>query len=496
MTTDHKAVGLRYLITTFAFFLAGGVLALIIRLQLAAPGGQIATGDVYNQVLTLHGTTMIFFFIIPAFLGLASYLVPLMIGARDMAFPRANAAAYWLLLAGGLALYASVLFGGAPAAGWTAYVPLSTARFSVTHGIDFWIAALLLASVSAMLSAANILVTVARGRAPGVTLLRLPLFVVAMIATALMILLATPSLLAGLSALLADRVLGTSFFNTGRGADPLVWQHLFWFYAHPAVYIMILPAMGVLSEVFPTFARRPLASALAVSGATLAITLLGFVVWAHHMFSTGADTRVDIFFMTASLAIAVPTGVEVFAWITTLWNGSLLFRSPLNFALGSLSLFVLGGITGVMLALVPIDWQVTDTYFVVNHIHYVLVGGSLFGLFAALFYWLPRISGRLLDERLARWQFWLMLPGVHLTFLPMLALGVLGMPRRIYTYPAGAGWDAWNLTATLGAFLIALGVLLFLANVWNSLVRGRGAPAGSNPWDGTTLEWSADSAEC
>ncbi len=492
-TVDHKRIGILYLVTTFVFFLIGGLMALILRLQLAESNLKVVSPQLYNQLFTMHGTTMIFLFVIPVLVGLANYFVPLMIGARDMAFPRLNALSYWLLLFGGLVANSGFITGDAASAGWTGYVPLSEATYSGGHGMDLWLAGLLLLGMSSLMGGINFLVTIWRLRAPGMTMNRVPLFVWGMTVTSAMVLFATPMLTVGLIELLIDRQLGTKFFAVAAGGDPLLWQHLFWFYSHPAVYIMILPAMGIISEVLPVFSRKPIFGYSFVAWSSVAIGFLGFAVWAHHMFAVGASESFNTFFMLASMIIAVPTGVKIFNWIATMWGGSINVKTPLLFAVGFLSMFIIGGITGVMLAIVPWDWQVTDTYFVVGHLHYVLFGGSVFGIFAGLYYWLPKISGRLLSERIGRLHFWLMLIGFNLTFFPFHILGLLGMPRRIYTYSSDRGWDLWNLLATVGAFIIALSILVFLYNFLVSIVLKRGEVAGPDPWEGHTLEWSTTS---
>jgi len=492
-TVDHKRIGILYTSTAFAFFLLGGLMALIMRVQLTQSNLKVLSPELYNQLFTMHGTTMIFLFVIPITVGLANYFVPLMIGARDMAFPRLNALGYWLILFAGLVMYSGFLTGDVAAAGWTGYTPLSELRFSANRGIDLWIVGLLLLGASSIMGAINFLVTVWRLRAPGMTINRLPLFVWATVVTSIMVLFATPMLTVGLITLLLDRQFGTGFFALEQGGDPLLWQHLFWFYSHPAVYIMILPAMGIISEVLPVFSRKPIFGYSFVAWSSVAIGFLGFLVWAHHMFATGISQGVNTFFMIASMTIAVPTGVKIFNWIATLWGGSLNFKPPLYFAIGFLSMFIIGGITGVMLAIVPFDWQVHDTYFVVGHLHYVLFGGSVFGIFAGLYYWLPKMSGRLLDERLGKLHFWLMLLGFNLTFFPFHLLGLLGMPRRVYTYGSGLGWDLWNLISTIGSFLVGLAVLVFVYNFTVSIVLRRGAVAGPDPWEGHTLEWATSS---
>jgi len=489
-TTDHKRVGVLYLTTAFAFMVLGGVEALLMRTQLAEPGNTLLTGQRYNQVLTMHGTTMVFLVVMPLWAGLANYFVPLQIGARDMAFPRLNALSYWLYLAGGIVFYASVFFS-APEAGWTAYTPLSSGPYIPGNGTDAWIFLIHLTGVSSILGALNFTVTIANMRARGMGWARLPLFCWSMLAQAIMILLTLPVIAGAVTLLLTDRHFGTCFYDPTCGGSALLWQHLFWFFGHPEVYIMILPAFGVISEVLPVFARKPIFGYKAIATSSIAIAFLSMLVWAHHMFATPLASAVLVFFMLSSMAIAVPTGVKVLNWVATLFRGSIVLRTPLYFAAGFLVLFTLGGITGVMLAIFPIDRQVTDTYFVVAHFHFVLVAGSVSAVMAALYYWFPKITGRMLSERLGKLSFWLQFIGFLATFLIQHSLGLSGMPRRVYTYGADKGWGTDNLISTVGAFILAVGVLLTLANVIRSLRRGR--PAGPDPWKGNTLEWFTSS---
>lgn len=490
-TVDHKRIGILYLATAFVFFVLGGALALLIRIELALPGGQLFTDQQYNRVFGMHGTTMIFLFVIPILTGLGNYLVPLQIGARDMAFPRLNALSYWLYLFGGLVLYASWFAPeGAPAIGWTGYVPLAGARYSPYVGVDLWAISLLIIGASSTMGAVNFITTILNMRAPGMDLWKLPLFTWTVLVMAFMVLLATPMLSGGLAMQLADRNLGTQFFEPGMG-DPVLWQHLFWFYSHPAVYIMILPAMGVISEVLPVFSRKPIFGYRAMVWSTIAIGVLGFATWAHHMFTTGLPPLLEAFFVLSTMTIAVPTGVKMFNWIFTMIGGSLKFDTPLLFALGFLSMFLIGGISGVFQAVLPIDRQVHDTYWVVAHLHYVLFGGSVFGIFAGAFFWLPKITGWMMDEKLGKMSFWTMFLGFNLTFFPMHILGLLGMPRRYFDYPANRGWTEFNFLATVGAFLIALAVFLFIVNFVVSARRR--VPAGDDPWEADTLEWATTS---
>jgi cytochrome c oxidase subunit 1 len=485
-TTDHKKIGILYLYTTFIFFILGGVEALLVRLQLGLPENSFLSPEKYNQLFTLHGTTMVFLFVIPAMAGFANYVLPLMLGARDMAFPRINAWSYWMLLFGGLVLYSSLFFTP-PEAGWTSYPPLSTENFSPQGGIDAWIISLHIIGLSSMLGALNFIATVHNMRAPGMGWGRLPLFVWTILTYSYLIVIASPALAAGLAMLLIDRHFGGTFFDPTQGGSPLLWQHVFWFYSHPAVYIMVLPAFGIVSEVLPVFARKPIFGYKAIAASTAAIAFLGLLVWAHHMFTTPMSTVVLAFFMLSSFVIAVPTGVKIFNWIGTLWRGTIEYTTALLFCVGLIGTFLIGGITGIFLAVFPVDWQLHDTYFVVAHLHYVLFGGSVFGIFAGLYYWFPKMSGRRLSESLGRASFWTMLVGFHVTFLVQHSLGLSGMPRRIYEYADQGAWGTWNLISTIGSFILALGILLTLINVvWS--VR-RGAVAGPDPWKANTLEW-------
>jgi cytochrome c oxidase subunit 1 len=485
-TTDHKKIGILYLYTTFLFFILGGVEALLIRVQLGAPDNTFVTPQIYNELFTMHGTTMIFLFVIPVMAGFANYVLPLMIGARDMAFPRINAWSYWLLLLGGVVLYSSLFFAP-PEAGWTSYPPLSSVAYSPSHGIDAWIIALHILGVSSILGAINFVATIHNMRAPGMSWSRLPLFGWTMLVYSYLVIIASPALAAALAMLLIDRNFGGSFFDPSQQGSALLWQHVFWFYSHPAVYIMALPAFGIVSEVLPVFARKPIFGYKAIAASTVAIAFLGLLVWAHHMFSTPVSTAVLAFFMLSSFLIAVPTGVKILNWIGTLWRGSIVFKTPLYFACGLISVFTLGGVSGVFLAVFPIDWQLTDTYFVVAHLHYVLFGGSVFGILAGLYYWFPKMSGRMMDETLGKISFWLIFIGFNVTFLIQHSLGLSGMPRRIYEYADQGNWATYNLISTIGSFILALGLLLTFINVVRSVKKG--AVAGPDPWKANTLEW-------
>ena len=500
MTTDHKKIGIMYIVTAFFFFLAGGVEALLVRTQLAVPNGKVLSPEIYNQVFTMHGTTMIFLFVMPMLTGLGNYVVPMMIGARDMAFPRMNAFGFWVVLLGGLFLTSSFLFGAAPNAGWFSYAPLTeltqdcgATAVLCTPGanMDFWALGILMLGISSIAASLNFVVTILKLRAPGMTINRMPMFTWMTLVTAFLLLFALPSVTAAAILLLLDRHLGTHFFQSGFGGDPLLWQHLFWSFGHPEVYILILPAFGIISEVLPVFSRKPLFGYTFVAWSGVAIGFLSFTVWAHHMFAVGLPLVAQAFFATSTTLIAIPTAVKIFNWVFTVYGGKISFKPPMLFALGFVAMFLIGGLNGIALAVVPVDYQLTDTYFVVSHLHYVLFGGTAFGVFAGLYYWFPKMTGKLLNERLGQVQFWLMLIGVNLTFFPMHILGLLGMPRRIYTYPDNLGWNDLNLLATIGAFTIAAVVLVFL---WNFVITLRsGQPAGIDPWDAFTLEWDTDS---
>jgi cytochrome c oxidase subunit I len=485
-TTDHKRIGILYFFTTFFFFLLGGVEALLMRIQLGSPDSTFLDAETYSQLFTMHGTTMIFLFVVPVFAAFANYLVPLMIGARDMAFPRLNMLSWWLLVLGGTVLYTSLFFSP-PASGWTSYAPLSENAFNPTHGMDAWIVSLHLVGISSILGAINFIVTIHNMRAPGMSLSRMPLFIWTILIYSYLIILAISSLAGTLAMLLVDRNFSGTFFDPNQGGSPLLWQHLFWFFGHPEVYIMALPAFGILSEVIPVFARKPIFGYKAVATATAAIAFVSAFVWAHHMFATPMSTAVLIFFMLTSLAVAIPTGIKIFNWLATMWRGNIEFRLPLMFCAAFIAQFVVGGISGVILAIFPVDWQLTDTYFVVAHMHYVLFGGTAFGIMAGLYYWFPKMSGRMLGEGLGKLSFWLMVIGFNLTFLPQHSAGMSGMPRRINEYSSHGGLEGYNVASTIGSFVLAVGVLVTLINVVQSLRNGR--PSGPDPWKANTLEW-------
>jgi cytochrome c oxidase subunit 1 len=485
-TTDHKKIGILYFFATAFFFLIGGVEALLMRIQLGSADSTFLDPTTYNQLFTMHGTTMVFLVIVPIFAAFGNYLVPLMIGARDMAFPRLNMLSWWLLVLGGVVLYTSLFFV-APNSGWTAYAPLSDDAFLPHGGIDAWIVALHLIGISSIIGAVNFIATIHNMRAPGMSLSRMPLFVWTILVYAYLILLVISSFTAALAMLLIDRNFDGTFFDPTQGGSPLLWQHLFWFMGHPEVYIMVLPAFGILSEVIPVFARKPIFGYKALAIATAAIAFVSLTVWAHHMFAVPVPVAVLIFFSFSSFAVAVPTGIKIFNWLATLWRGNIEFRIPLLFALGFIAQFVVGGVTGVILAVFPVDWQLTDTYFVVAHMHHVLFGGVAFGIAAGLYYWFPKMSGRMMSEGLGKLSFWLMVIGFNVTFLPQYSAGLSGMPRRVVEYPGSAGVEGYNLVSTIGSFVLALGVLVTVANVFLSIRNGR--PAGPDPWRANTLEW-------
>jgi cytochrome c oxidase subunit I len=490
-TTDHKRIGIMYLVSTFVFFIIGGVEALLMRLQLGQADNTLIESETYNQLVTMHGTTMVFLFIVPVLAGFGNYLVPLMIGARDMAFPRLNALSFWLLAFGGLAFYASLFFTP-PAAGWTMYTPLSDNAYSPAGGVDAWIILIHLTGLSSIVGAINFIATIHNMRTRGMGWGRMPLFVWTILIYAYLLVLALPAIAAAVTMLLTDRHFGTGFFDvTSPDGDPMLWQHLFWFFGHPEVYIMILPAFGIVSEVLPVFARKPIFGYKAIAASTAAIAFLGMLVWAHHMFTTPTATVVLAFFMLSSFAIAVPTGIKIFNWIATLWRGSIMFKTPLYFAAALPGLFVIGGISGVILAIFPVDWYLHDTYFVVAHMHYVLFGGSVFGIFAGLYYWFPKMTGRMMSEALGKTSFWLMFVGFNMTFLVQHSAGLSGMPRRVYEYPQDAGLEGYNLVSTIGSWILGVGVLVTVVNVLISWRSGR--VAGNDPWKANTLEWFTQS---
>ena len=489
-TTDHKKIGIMYIVFSFAFFLIGGVEALLMRLQLGAPNNSFLTPEHFNELFTLHGTTMVFLFVVPIMAGFANYFLPLMIGARDMAFPRLNALSFWLLVFAAVVFYGSLLWQP-PEAGWFSYAPLSNELYTPSGGQDAWIFLIHITGISSLVGAVNFYATIVNMRAPGMGWGRMPLFVWTILIYALLLILALPPAAGAVTMLLTDRHFGTNFFDPTGGGSPVLYQHLFWFFGHPEVYIMILPAFGIISEVLPVFARKPIFGYKAIAASTAVIAFLAALVWAHHMFAVPLPTVVLGFFMLSSFLIAVPTGIKIFNWVATLWRGSIITATPLYFAAGFIGIFVVGGITGIFLAAFPVDWQLTDTYFVVAHFHYTLMGGAVFAIFAGIYYWYPKATGRLCNETLGKISFWIMFVGFNMTFLVQHAAGLSGMPRRVYQYPADMGITAYNQISTIGAFVLGLGIAL---SVWN-FVRSykTGAVAGPDPWKGNTLEWFTQS---
>ncbi|MBA4147081.1 MAG: cytochrome c oxidase subunit I [Verrucomicrobia bacterium] len=487
---NNQPLGKRYMLTAFVFFTIGGVLALLMRVQLTVPENNLIDPHVFNQLFTMHGSTMMFLFAVPFLEGLTLYILPMMIGSRDVAFPRLTAFSYWTYLFGGILFYSSFLFGTVPDAGWFAYTPLSGPRYSGL-GVDFWLLGLSLVEIAGITAGVEIVVTILKLRAPGMTISRMPLFVWALLVTGVMILFAFTTLLVATVLLEMDRSIGTRFFDSAAGGNSLLWQHLFWFFGHPEVYIMFLPATGIVSMIVPTFAQRPIAAYTLVAVAMMLIGFLSFGLWVHHMFTTGLPPMAMSFFTAASLMIGIASGAQVFAWIGTLWGAKPIFKTALLFVFGFIFIFVFGGITGVMIAVVPFDLQVHDTYFIVAHFHYVLIGGVVFPVFAGLHYWLPKITGRMLSETLGQWSFWLMFIGFNAAFFPMHIMGFLGMPRRVYTYPKSLGLTEENVIATIGSFVLGIGFLVFAGNWLRSLRRGE--RASENPWHAHSLEWSTES---
>src|SRR4051794_9667489 len=494
-TVDHKKIGILYVCTALVFFVLGGLEALLIRVQLFQPNSTVLTAGQYNQIFTMHGTTMIFLMGMPLAVGIANYFVPLMIGARDVAFPRINMFGYWVVLFGGLFLYSSFFLGGAPNGGWFGYTPLTSASidsgFLPGRGPDFWVAGLVLLGIGSTTSAINFIVTIINMRAPGMTLLRMPVFVWMMLVVAFLTLFAMPVVTVALIMVWFDRNVGTLFFAPSAGGDPLLYQHLFWIFGHPEVYILILPGMAIVSETLPVWSRKPLFGYAVVVFSGIAIGFLGWGVWAHHMFATGLGPVAISAFGLSTMLIAIPTGVKIFNWIGTIWGGAIRLNTSMLFSLGFIVLFTVGGLSGVLHSVVPADTQQTDTYFVVAHFHYVLFGGLVFALFSGFYYWYPKAFGRMLDERLGQINFWTMFVGFNLTFGPMHLLGLWGMPRRTYRYDSGLGWDFLNKLETIGSFIIAFSMLVFIVNAIVS--KTRGPVAGDDPWDARTLEWMTSS---
>jgi len=497
-TVDHKRLGLMYIVTALLFLVVAGIMATVIRLQLAFPNGHVVDPDTYNRLFTMHGTTMVFLVGMPFVAGLSNYLVPLMIGARDMAFPRMNAFGFWIFLFGGFLLYFSYIggsglsgAGSAPDVGWFAYAPLTSRAFSRGASTDYWILGILVAGIGSIASAINVIVTTLSMRCPGMTLARMPMFVWVMLIDSWLIIIALPPLSAAQIMLLIDRFLGGNFFNTQNGGSAVLWQHFFWIFGHPEVYILIFPAFAILSEVIPIFSRKPIFGRPAMVGAVAAIGFISLGVWAHHMFAVGMTSWSNTFFTASTMIVGIPTGIKIFNWTATMYGGKIRLATPMLFCCAFLFQFLIAGLTGIMLATGPFDWQLHDSYFVVGHFHFTLVAGLVFALFAGMYYWFPKVSGRMYHEKMGKWHFWLFLIGVELTFVPMHFLGFLGMPRRIYTYEAGRGWEFWNLVATSGLIFQIPATALF---VWNLLISSiKGERCGDDPWDAWTLEWSIPS---
>ena len=489
---SYSTIGMRFIVTGFIFLLLGGVQALIMRTQLAQPNLDVVSAELFQQLFSMHGVTMMFFFAVPMFEGLAMYLVPLMIGARDMAMPRLGALGYWLYLIAGITLFVGFFLGVGPDAGWFAHAPLSSDRtFTPKLGMDIWVTAIGLLEISALLAAVEIIVTIFKCKAPGMSMARMPIFVWAALVMSFMMLFAMPAVLLATIAVGLDRIAGTHFFNAAMGGDPTLYQHVFWFFGHPEVYIIFTPALGVVSAALVTFARRPMVAYSIVALSFVAMGILSFGVWVHHFFAIGIPPIGLSFFAAASMMVSIPSGIQLAAFIGTVWTGRVVLNASFLFLIGFVVIFVMGGVTGVMLAAVPFNWQVHDSYFVVAHLHYVLIGGALFPLFAGLFYWFPKFTGKLLDERLGRWQFGIMFVGFNVTFFVQHILGLQGMARRVHTYDADLGWGTFNLVSTIGAYVLAFGILLFVVNFVWSLRRGR--DAGADPWLAPTLEWSVPS---
>jgi len=490
-TVDHKRIGLLYGATSLFFFLVGGLEALLIRIQLARPNNAFLSAEVYNQIFTMHGTTMIFLVAMPLGVAFFNYIVPLQIGARDVAFPRLNALSYWIFLFGALFLNSSFLFGAAPNGGWFGYAPLTSAQYSPGPNIDFWGLGLQVVGISSILGGINFITTIINLRAPGMRLMRMPLFTWMTFITSFLLITALPVFAVALILLSFDRFYGARFFITAAGGDAVLWQHLFWLFGHPEVYILILPAFGMMSEIVPAFSRKPLFGYGTMVYSGILIGMISWGVWAHHMFTAGLGPMADSFFAVSSMIIAIPTGVKIFNWLATMWGGKIRFTTAMLFAIGLIALFTIGGVSGMMHAVAPSDLQQHDTYFVVAHFHYVIFGGTILAAFGAIYYWFPKVTGRLLDERLGKWNFWLLFIGGNLTFFPMHFAGLLGMPRRVFTYPAELNLGTLNFIETVGAFIQAAGVLVFAWNLLRSWRRG--APAGDNPWGAYTLEWATTS---
>jgi cytochrome c oxidase subunit I len=490
-TVDHKELGIRYLVTAFTFLLIGGVEALLLRIQLAHPNNAFLSPEVYDEIFSMHGITMIFWYAAPILSGFAVYLVPLMIGARDMAFPRLNAFTYWAYLISGIFLYIGPFMGQAPHAGWFSYMPYTNSTYSPSLGMDFYALALILLTISTTGGAINFIVTILRLRAPGMSISRMPLFLYSTLTVSFVTLFSLPALTTACVFMELDRRWGTHFFQISGGGDPVLWQQLFWFFGHPWVYIIFLPATGMISLIVPVFSRRPIVGYPYVAIATILTGLVGFSVWLHHMFTVGLSDMAMSFFSAGSMTISIFTIVQVFAWVATVWKGRPVATASMHYALGAIAMLVIGGLSGVFTGIIPVDWQAHNTYYVVAHIHYVLIGANLFPVFAAFYYWLPKITGRMLNEELGKWSFWVMFIGFNVGFFPMHILGLLGMPRRIYTYEAGLGLQPLNLLLTIGAFTLGVGILLSIINLLMSIKVGE--IAGRNPWNSDGLEWETTS---
>jgi len=498
VTVDHKKLGILYIIYGIAFLIIGGIEAAIIRIQLIVPHNHFVSPEVFNRMFTMHGTTMIFFVVMPILFGFGTYLIPLMIGARDMAFPRLNAFSFWLTAFGGLLLYYSFIggnglygAGNAPDVGWFAYAPLTARAFSPGHSTDFWTLGLLVSGFGSIGTGVNFITTILCMRCPGMTLGKMPLLAWLNLIVGGMVIFAISPLTAAQIMLSIDRYLGGHFFDTQAGGSAVLWMHFFWIFGHPEVYILVVPAFAFVSEIVPVFSRKPIFGYPVMVAATVCIGFISFSVWAHHMFTVGMSSSGNTFFTVTTMIIAVPTGIKIFNWIGTMWGGKIQFSTPMLFCIAFLFQFLIAGLTGIMLGASPFNWQLGNSYFVIAHFHYVIVGGIVFAIFGAFYYWFPKMTGRMYSETLAKWHFWLFLIGFHLTFDFMHIPGILGMPRRIYTYEPGRGWEIWNLIVTIGVFFQALGILVFVFNLLRSLAKGE--PAGSDPWDAWTLEWSTTS---
>ena len=498
VTVDHKKLGILYIVYALFFLVVAGVEAIIMRIQLIVPHNHFVSPQVFNRMMTMHGTTMIFFMVMPILFGFGTYLIPLMIGARDMAFPRLNAFGFWMTAFGGLLLYFSFIGGNglygagtAPEVGWWAYAPLSSRAFSVGHSTDYWTLAVLATGVGSIGTGVNFIATILCMRCPGMTLGKMPLLAWLNLVVGGMVIFGISPLTAAQIMLCIDRYLGGHFFDTQAGGSAVLWMHFFWIFGHPEVYILVVPAFAFVSEIVPVFSRKPIFGYPIMVAATIAIGFISFSVWAHHMYTVGMSSYGNTFFVFTTMAIAVPTGIKIFNWLGTMWGGKIQLRVPMLFCIGFLFQFLIAGLTGIMLGATPFNWQLSGSYFVVAHFHYVIVGGIVFALFGAFYYWYPKMSGRMYNETLGKWHFWLFIIGFHLTFDFMHIPGILGMPRRIYTYEPGRGWETWNLIVTIGAFFQAAGILVFVFNLLWSLRKGE--PAGNDPWDAWTLEWSTSS---